>query len=175
MILSRYRSITTEYQNTMDTHRYDAASRRLYDLQKSVPYYGEDIPCDPPHGHNHATSGKWIIWRYPQEFVLSQFIQYPELPDDAPSPLFREPEEPLEPGEVFEEEEEEYWPDGLWDRLWEEVNGKTWLMWRSFGSQSLSYWVPTQYKCPRRESRKNRNRNHRIKQPGGSSCNQRRI
>ena len=154
----------------------------LYDLQKSVAYYGEDIPCDPPHGHNHATSGKWVIWREPEDFVRSQFIQYPELPDDAPSPLFREPEEPLEPGEVFEEEEEEYWPDGLWDRLWEEVNGKTWLMWQSFGSQSFSYTsgsycVPRslKYKCPRRESRKNRNRNHRIKQPGGSSCNQRRI
>ena len=158
------------------------ATRRLKKLREWIrPYYGEDIPCDPPNGHNHATSGKWVIWREPDWRGHGPLpIQYPELPDDAPSPLFREPEEPLEPGEVFEEEE--YWADGLWDRLWEELNGKTWLCHISqpSGSPLLSNGQDCvsrslKYKCPRRESRKNRNRNHRIKQPGGSSCNQRRI
>lgn len=147
---------------------------------------GQDLPTCPPRGHNDVTSGHWIIIRGHSDRWRGTLLLYPELPEDAPSPLFRGPEEPLEPGEVFEEEE--FWAEGLWDEMWEELNGKTYLVWTSnlkdrrgefsSGCRFLRQSHRNQYKIQKKErSRKNDNyhkrRYHQIKQPGGSSCNQR--
>ena len=144
-------------------------------IENSVPFIGQGIPLVPPNGHNHSTSGRWIVW--------PRVTRTPELPEDALSPLFREPEAPLEPGEVLEEDEE-YWAEGLWETMWEELNGHTWLMWQSDRNGYYDY-LPGRldfYKCPNKcsnrtrpaHSRKHRRNYHQIKQPGGSSCNQRR-
>ena len=153
----------------------------MFKHERSFAYYGGDLPLDPPNGHNYATAGQWIIWRYPVDYVRTDYLEYPDLPEDAPSPLFRGPDEPLEPGEVFEEEE--YWADGLWDRLWDEANGRTWLIWYAGDNHSFmrsratfnkrQYKCPNRTRAPRRHSQNKSRRYHQIKQPGGSSCNQR--
>ena len=153
-------------------------------VPNTFPYTGQGLPRCPPMGHNHSTSGKWLIFRGEGENWRDQHLIRPELPEDAPSPLFRGPEEPLEPGEVFEEEE--FWAEGLWEEMWEDLNGKTWFTWLSDVSfYNLDYDDPVyrlsrkrRYKIQKREKyRKNDNnhkrRHHQIKQPGGSSCNQR--